>query len=114
MGVAHNVGVQRPFGLLDAPLVALTNYLSAFAWTDAIQDHLDFMGLNYYGQVWKGRGGGGGKGGGMKVGMGMAEWGVCELLYMHNFIVSVFGGKECIGLGYGPLCASLIFAFKSR
>ena len=51
VGVAHNVGVQRPFGLLDAPLVALTNYLSAFAWTDAIQNHLDFLGLNYYGQV---------------------------------------------------------------
>eukprot|EP00850_Spirogloea_muscicola_P023851 SM000396S15195 [mRNA] locus=s396:28666:31326:+ [translate_table: standard] len=50
VGVAHNVGVLRPYGLLDAPAVAFSRWMTLFPWIDHIQDHLDFCGLNYYGQ----------------------------------------------------------------
>lgn len=52
VGVAHNVGWLRAYGVLDVPLVLASNRLMLFAWTDAIVDHLDFCGLNYYGQEW--------------------------------------------------------------
>lgn len=50
VGVAHNVAWQVPFSLIDAPLMLYSNYFLLYSWTDQIQDHLDFLGLNYYGQ----------------------------------------------------------------
>lgn len=51
VGVAHHVGVIQPYGLLDLPIVYITRLLTEFHWIDAIQDHLDYCGINYYGQV---------------------------------------------------------------
>lgn len=50
VGVAHHVGIIRPYGLLDAPLVLFARWLTQFQWIDRIRNHLDFCGLNYYGQ----------------------------------------------------------------
>ncbi|KAL2644809.1 hypothetical protein R1flu_012396 [Riccia fluitans] len=50
VGVAHHVGVIKPYGLLDVPVVLFSRWLTEFQWIDDIQDHLDFCGINYYGQ----------------------------------------------------------------
>jgi hypothetical protein len=51
VGVAHHVGVIQPYGLLDLPFVYVTRMLTEFQWIDDIQNHLDYCGINYYGQV---------------------------------------------------------------
>lgn len=51
VGVAHHVGVIQPYGLLDLPIVYITRFVTEFQWIDAIQDYLDYCGINYYGQV---------------------------------------------------------------
>lgn len=50
VGVAHHVGVIQPYGLLDLPIVYVTRFFTEFHWIDAIQDYLDYCGINYYGQ----------------------------------------------------------------
>lgn len=50
VGVAHHVGVISPYGLLDVPIVLASRWLTQFHWIDRILNHLDFCGLNYYGQ----------------------------------------------------------------
>lgn len=50
VGVAHHVGVINPYGLLDIPVVLVSRWLTEFQWIDDIQYHLDFCGINYYGQ----------------------------------------------------------------
>lgn len=50
VGVAHHVGVINPYGLLDIPVVLASRWLTEFQWIDEIQYHLDFCGINYYGQ----------------------------------------------------------------
>ncbi|XP_024540094.1 beta-glucosidase-like SFR2, chloroplastic isoform X1 [Selaginella moellendorffii] len=50
VGVAHHVGVIKPYGFLDIPASLLSKWLTQFHWIDLIQDHLDFCGINYYGQ----------------------------------------------------------------
>eukprot|EP00249_Psilotum_nudum_P018963 c27039_g2_i1 orf=213-1979(-) len=50
VGIAHNVGVIKPFGLLDVPVALASRWLMNFHWIDHIYGHLDFCGLNYYGQ----------------------------------------------------------------
>lgn len=51
VGVAHHVGVIQPYGLLDLPIIYAARLLTEFHWIDDIQDHLDFCGINYYGNV---------------------------------------------------------------
>lgn len=51
VGVAHHVGMIQPYGLLDLPIVYITRFLTEFHWIDAIQEYLDYCGINYYGQV---------------------------------------------------------------
>ncbi|KAJ7532644.1 hypothetical protein O6H91_13G013000 [Diphasiastrum complanatum] len=51
VGVAHHVGVIKPYGFLDIPIALSTKWLTEFQWIDQIQNHLEFCGINYYGQV---------------------------------------------------------------
>jgi galactolipid galactosyltransferase len=51
VGVAHHVSFTRPYGLFDVAAVALANSLTLFTFIDSICDKLDFIGINYYGQV---------------------------------------------------------------
>lgn len=53
VGVAHHVSFTRPYGLFDVAAVALANSLTLFPYVDSICDKLDFIGINYYGQVSK-------------------------------------------------------------
>lgn len=50
-GVAHHVSFMRPYGLFDVAAVTLANSLTLFHYVDSICDKLDFIGINYYGQV---------------------------------------------------------------
>lgn len=51
VGVAHHVSFMRPYGLFDVAAVSVANSLTLFPYIDSISDKLDFIGLNYYGQV---------------------------------------------------------------
>lgn len=51
VGVAHHVSFMRPYGLFDVAAVSLANSLTIFPYVDSISDKLDFVGINYYGQV---------------------------------------------------------------
>jgi galactolipid galactosyltransferase len=51
VGVAHHVSFTRPYGLFDVAAVTLANSLTLFTFIDSICDKLDFVGINYYGQV---------------------------------------------------------------
>ncbi|PIA28057.1 hypothetical protein AQUCO_07300022v1 [Aquilegia coerulea] len=51
VGVAHHVSFMRPYGLFDIAAVSLANSMTLFPFIDSICDGLDFIGLNYYGQV---------------------------------------------------------------
>lgn len=51
VGVAHNVSFTRPYGLFDVAAVTLANSLTLYPFVDSICDKLDFIGINYYGQV---------------------------------------------------------------
>lgn len=43
---------MRPYGLFDVAAVSLANSLTIFPYVDSISDKLDFIGINYYGQVY--------------------------------------------------------------
>jgi hypothetical protein len=43
---------MRPYGLFDIASVLLANSLSLFPFIEEISKKLDFIGVNYYGQVW--------------------------------------------------------------
>ena len=51
VGVAHHVSFMRPYGLFDVAAVTLANSLTIFPYVDSISNQLDFIGINYYGQV---------------------------------------------------------------
>lgn len=51
VGIAHHVSFTRPYGLFDVTAVTLANSLTLFPYVDSICDKLDFIGINYYGQV---------------------------------------------------------------
>lgn len=51
VGIAHHVSFTRPYGLFDVAAVTLANSLTLFPYVDSICDKLDFIGINYYGQV---------------------------------------------------------------
>ncbi|KAK9084403.1 hypothetical protein Scep_030874 [Stephania cephalantha] len=51
VGVAHHVSFMRPYGLFDVAAVTLANSLTLFSYIDSVCDKLDFIGINYYGQV---------------------------------------------------------------
>lgn len=51
VGIAHHVSFTRPYGLFDVPAAVLSNSLTLFPYVDAVSDKLDFIGINYYGQV---------------------------------------------------------------
>lgn len=51
VGVAHHVSFMRPYGLFDIAAVSLANSLTHFAFLDSISDKMDYIGINYYGQV---------------------------------------------------------------
>ena len=42
---------MRPYGLLDIASVSLANSLTLFPYIDEIFEKLDYIGINYYGQV---------------------------------------------------------------
>lgn len=49
VGIAHNVGRHIASSFLDLPSVLLTRELFNYLFSDLITEHLDFLGLNYYG-----------------------------------------------------------------
>lgn len=51
VGVAHHVSFMRPYGLFDIAGVSIANSMSLFPFLDSIADKLDYIGMNYYGQV---------------------------------------------------------------
>lgn len=51
VGVAHHVSFMRPYGLFDVAAVSVANSLTTFPFVDSISDKLDYIGINYYGQV---------------------------------------------------------------
>ncbi|XP_048235452.1 beta-glucosidase-like SFR2, chloroplastic isoform X2 [Ricinus communis] len=51
VGVAHHVSFMRPYGIFDVAAVSLANSLTLFPYVDSISDKLDYIGINYYGQV---------------------------------------------------------------
>ena len=51
VGVAHHVPFMRPYGLFDIAAVSLANSLTLFPYIDEISEKLDYIGINYYGQV---------------------------------------------------------------
>lgn len=42
---------MRPYGLFDIPTVKVASSLTVFPFMDSISHKLDYMGINYYGQV---------------------------------------------------------------
>jgi len=42
---------MRPYGLFDIAAVSLANSLTLFPYIDDISEKLDYIGINYYGQV---------------------------------------------------------------
>ncbi|KAL9265674.1 Beta-glucosidase-like SFR2, chloroplastic-like protein, partial [Drosera capensis] len=51
VGVAYNVSFTRPYGLFDVAAVTVANSLTLYPYLDSICGKMDFIGLNYYGQV---------------------------------------------------------------
>lgn len=51
VGVSHHVSFTRPYGLFDVAAVTIANSMTLFPFIDSICDKLDFIGINYYGQV---------------------------------------------------------------
>jgi hypothetical protein len=51
VGCSHNVSFTRPYGLFDVAAVTIANSMTLFPYVDSICDKLDFIGINYYGQV---------------------------------------------------------------
>lgn len=51
VGVAHHVSFMRPYGLFDIAAVSVANSLTMFPFMDNIANKLDYVGINYYGQV---------------------------------------------------------------
>lgn len=50
VGFAHNVANYVPKNIWDAPAVWALEQETKFAFVDAVQDNMDFIGLNYYGR----------------------------------------------------------------
>ena len=51
VGIAHHVSFIRPYGLFDTGAVTISNSLTVYPYIDSISKKLDFIGINYYGQV---------------------------------------------------------------
>lgn len=51
VGVAHHVSFLRPYGLFDIVNVSVAKSLTLYRYLDTICNKLDFIGINYYGQV---------------------------------------------------------------
>lgn len=51
VGVSHHVSFTRPYGLFDVAAVTIANSMTLFPFIDSICDKLDYIGINYYGQV---------------------------------------------------------------
>ena len=51
VGVAHHVSFMWPYGLFGIIVVSLANSLTLFPYIDEISEKLDYIGINYYGQV---------------------------------------------------------------
>ena len=51
MGIAHHVSFMRPYGLKDVGPVVASNAMTRFNWVDKVCHKLDYIGINYYGQV---------------------------------------------------------------
>jgi hypothetical protein len=51
VGIAHFTATMRPWGLFDVPLAKLGHHLNRWYVPDRLKDKLDFIGINYYGQV---------------------------------------------------------------
>ncbi|GJP50633.1 hypothetical protein CLOM_g9775 [Closterium sp. NIES-68] len=50
VGIAANTAFMTPFSALDVVVPLYIDWMTLFPWVDHIQHHLDFCGLNYYGQ----------------------------------------------------------------
>ncbi|CAI7830518.1 unnamed protein product [Closterium sp. NIES-53] len=50
VGVAANTAFMTPYSALDVVVPLYIDWMTLFPWVDHIQHHLDFCGLNYYGQ----------------------------------------------------------------
>ena len=50
VGIAHNVGLQTGESFIDQKLADFTRSNMNYYFIDGIRDHLDFLGLNYYGE----------------------------------------------------------------
>lgn len=42
---------MRPYGLFDIAATSVANSLTLYPFMDSISDKLDYIGINYYGQV---------------------------------------------------------------
>lgn len=51
VGVAHHVSFIRPYGLFDIAPVTVANTMALFSFFDQISEKMDYIGINYYGQV---------------------------------------------------------------
>lgn len=51
VGIAHHVSFMRPYGLKDVGPVVASNAMTRFNWVDKVCHKLDYIGINYYGQV---------------------------------------------------------------
>jgi hypothetical protein len=51
VGIAHHVSFMRPYGLKDVGPVVASNVMTRFNWVDKVCHKLDYIGINYYGQV---------------------------------------------------------------
>jgi len=50
IGFAHNIANYVPKTIWDMPAVEELKRETKYAFVDAVQDHMDFIGLNYYGR----------------------------------------------------------------
>lgn len=57
IGIAANTAFMTPYSALDAVAPLYIDWMTLFPWVDQIQDHLDFCGINYYGQEFMSLGG---------------------------------------------------------
>lgn len=51
IGIAHLASILRPWSPFDVPAAIIGRYVNTWYIPDRLHDKLDFLGLNYYGQV---------------------------------------------------------------
>lgn len=51
IGIAHLTSVFVPWSPFDIPTAIISRFVNTWYIPDRLQDKLDFLGVNYYGQV---------------------------------------------------------------